>query len=145
MNVSDSSNGVFAITSTIPLFSPADATTYYLGPIYETTAPITTAQLRQMSMPFNCVLVAASITSNCTQAGVTQEDSTFSVRINNTTDVTLSSVVDFESNIMHFYNITGLNTVFSAGDKWEIKWLTPTWVTNPTNTVVVVTLYFKPL
>jgi len=96
-------------------------------------------------MPFNCVLVGASITSNATTAGVTQENSTLAVRINNTTDITLSSVVQFQNNVLNFYNITGLNAVFAAGDKWEIKWTTPAWATNPTNAILSVNLYFKPI
>lgn len=145
MKVSSNSNGVFQISAVMPSFGPADSTTYYFGNIYTTTNPLTVATLRQCGMPFNCVLVAAEITSNSSTVGVTQENNTIAVRINDTTDVTLSSAVQFQNNVFNHYNITGLNTTFAAGDKWEIKWTTPAFATNPTNAVLVVMLYFKPL
>ena len=61
----------------------------------------------------------------------TTETSTASIRLNNTTDTTISSAVNLSSNPYAVSN-TSLNVAVVAGDYIEIKWVTPTWVTNPT-------------
>lgn len=145
MGLNTGNSGIFSYTANMPLFSPADATTYFIGDIYQTTNPVTSALFRTKKYPFSTRLVAAMITSNCNQVGVTQENSTVSVRINDTTDILLSNAVQFNNAQFNFYPVTGLNTILAANDFFEIKWLTPTWVTNPTNTVIRVDLYFRPV
>lgn len=120
---------------------PADATTYYFGFPWDVSINNTTADLRGQKVPFACVLRGASITVVAT-AGATTEAMTYSARINNTTDVQLSNAVTSDQASQQF-TVTGLSTAIAAGDRIEIKVLTPTWVTNPTNFRTHVTLFFE--
>lgn len=124
----------------------ADATTYYFGALYQNTTITTTAGRNRVAVPVNCTLIGYNIAVVTTTSSVTSEASTVSVRINNTTDLLLSNAVVYNStaNIPNSYYAMNLATDFAAGDQWEIKWLTPTWATNPAATSqMVVTLYFR--
>ena len=120
---------------------PADATTYYFGFPYDVSINNTTAGLREQKMPFAGVLRGASITVIAT-AGSTTEASTVYARINNTTDVQLSNTVTMDQTAQQF-TATGLSQAIAAGDEIEIKVVTPTWVTNPTNVRIHVTLFIE--
>lgn len=121
--------------------APADVTTYYFGFPYDVSMNNTTPAIRQKIIPFGSVLRGAGITVIAT-AGATTESMTVSARINNTTDVLLSSAVTSDQTAQQF-SVIGLSQTIYAGDKIEIKVLTPTWVTNPTNQRMSVDLYFK--
>lgn len=126
--------------------SPADATLYYFSPLVYTASATTTVGQRQVTIPVNCTLVGYSITTQENGAATSQEASTVSIRINNTTDVQLSNAVTFSASnqtAVSFYGMA-LSTSITAGDTYEIKWLTPTWTTNPLQAVMSVTLYLKP-
>jgi hypothetical protein len=141
-----SDNSYFAIYCGHSAFSPSDATTYYFGPSLITSIATSSTLARQGAVPMDCTLKGFAITTYNNVAGATQETGTVSIRINNTTDVQLSNAVTFSASSQttsSFYSMA-LSQALSAGDKFEIKWLTPTWATNPTNCVTTVTLYFQP-
>lgn len=121
--------------------APADANTYYFGFPYDVSFANNSAAIRSKVIPFACVLRGAGITVTAT-AGATTEATTIYARINNTTDVTLSSAVTMDQTNQTF-SITGLSQAIAAGDKIEIKLITPTWVTNPTNVRISVDLYLE--
>lgn len=126
-------------------FSPADATTYYFG-IGRGASPTTTAAQRKIFIPKAGVIkrVDISLHNNAGVAG-SGETSTMSLRLNNTTDTTLSAAITATatSGNTSFFNITGLAIAVAAGDYFEIKWVTPTWATNPTNLNVDVQVYVE--
>ena len=128
---------------TVSGFAPADGTVYYFGGVQ--TSPITTAASKQYKLPYACTLVgySISVTNNTTNA--TTESSTIALRVNNTSDLTLSSSVSFGGTVpvTNQYVGTGLSTSYAANDLIEVKWTTPTWATNPTAIAVSVDLYFK--
>ena len=64
-----------------------------------------------------------------------------SFRLNNTTDTTLSSAIVNNASYT-VVSVTGLSTAVAVGDYYEIKWVTPTWATNPTGVDCAVTLVF---
>jgi hypothetical protein len=141
-----SDNSYFTVYCGHSAFSPSDATTYYFGPSLITSIATSSTLARQGAVPMDCTLKGFAITTYNNVAGATQETGTVSIRINNTTDVQLSNAVTFSASSQttsSFYSMA-LSQALSAGDKFEIKWLTPTWVTNPTNCVTTVTLYFQP-
>lgn len=117
------------------LAAPVDATTYYIGAPFN-DPPDTQANFKRIYIPKAGTITRVDLTIN-NAAGVagTAENSTFSLRLNNTTDTLLSNTVPTNAvaNQSLFYNFTGLAIAVVAGDYIEIKWLTPTWVTNPTN------------
>jgi len=117
---------------TIPIFvgshsSPADATTYYFGPI-PNTAPSTTAEERKIYIPKAGTITFCSISSNATTAG-TDEAWPYYIRLNNSTDYGIDTV-SVSANLRQWIN-TGLDIDVVAGDYIEIKSVTPTWATNP--------------
>ncbi len=119
-------------------------TTYYFGAMDLATQPVTTVNGRIVIMPYACTLVGYSISVRANQISST-ETQVVSIRINNTTDVLLSNVAfNATASVVNTYSSTSMSTSISAGDKWEIKWVTPaTWATIPSNQNISVTLYFK--
>jgi len=111
--------------------SPADATTYYFGQPVMTSIITTTAATRKIRIP-----KAGTITRIDTQITVdgtlgTNQLSTLYLRLNNTTDTTLTSAVDFSVLYSEHIN-TGLSVAVIAGDYVEMKLLAATFATNPT-------------
>jgi hypothetical protein len=72
----------------------------------------------------------------------TAETSTLYFRLNNTTDVTLSSAVVFNATYA-VVSVTGLSTALVVGDYYELKLVAATFATNPTNTDVQVMLVIQ--
>lgn len=128
---------------TVSGFAPADATTYYFGGVQ--TSPVTTAASKQYKLPYACTLVGYSVSATNNTTNATTESSTIALRVNNTSDLTLSSSVSFGGTVpvTNQYVGTGLSTSYAANDLIEVKWTTPTWATNPTAIAVSVDLYFK--
>ncbi|HEY6019283.1 MAG TPA: hypothetical protein VIY48_05080 [Candidatus Paceibacterota bacterium] len=126
-------------------FSPADATTYFFGSV-QNASPTTTAAQRKIFIPKAGTIkrVDIALHNNAGVAG-SGETSTMSLRLNNTTDTTLSTGITTTatSGNTTFFNVTGLSVAVVAGDFVEIKWVTPTWVTNPTNLNVDVRIYVE--
>lgn len=120
---------------------PADGATYYFGWPYDVSMTNTTAARRQKVIPVACTLRAAGI-SVATAGGATAEASTFYARVNNTTDVLLSSAITMDQ-ISQTFSVTGLSQAIAAGDRVEIKMVAATWATNPTSVRASVTLYFE--
>ncbi len=73
----------------------------------------------------------------------TSETSTFSVLQNNTTSSVLFLQLITMTAAIQSFVISGLNVAFASTDTIEMKWLTPTWVTNPTGVRVTIDLYFE--
>lgn len=108
--------------------SPADATTYYSGSFSGQTLN-TVAAVRRVYIPKSGTIKGASLFSNFVVGS--NENSTCYIRLNNTSDTAISTTLDFSSAPL-VVNNTGLSITVSAGDYIEIKWVTPTWATNPT-------------
>lgn len=121
-------NGSYTLfTLTGGSFNPADATTYFWGG-HSTQNSVNGGTKRLY------ILKAGTITSaivNITGTGGTSETSSLYIRVNNTTDylITNTAILNYNSNFT-------LNIPVSAGDYIEFKWVTPTWVTNPTGVFV---------
>jgi len=117
---------------TLPIFvgshsAPADATTYYFGPI-PNTAPSTTAEERKVYIPKAGKITFCSISSNATTAG-TDEAWPYYIRLNNSTDYGIDTV-SVSANLRQWIN-SAMDITVAAGDYIEIKSVTPTWATNP--------------
>jgi hypothetical protein len=119
--------GVIELRAGVTNFAPADATTYYMG-AFESVAPPTSGGSRRVYIRRAGIITGASIF--VLTAGGTSETSTISVRLNNTTDTTITS--SFATNATTVFTNTSLAIAVAVGDYVEIKWVTPTWVTNPT-------------
>lgn len=108
--------------------NPNDGTTYYFGSKYQ-LAMSTVAASRRIYIPR--VFTVTMVDLYATFTNGTNETSTIYLRLNNTTDTTLSSAVAMNSTPYHEL-VTGLSLTCVAGDYLEFKWVTPTWATNPT-------------
>lgn len=121
--------------------SPADATTYYFG-----NAPAqaidTNATWYRIYVPKAGKIKAVYGNLHTGGAAGSGESSSIYVRINNTTDVTVTTSLTTNS-VSNPFNATGLSTAVSAGDYLEIKWVTPTWASNPTNIRGSVVVYIE--
>lgn len=115
-------------------FNPADATTYVMG-INAGAAVPGSAGTRRIYIPRtgSITTVYVSFYNNAVTLG-TSETSTISVNKNSGTVSTISALVNNAAT--QFLNTTGLNISVTATDYVELQWVTPTWVTNPTNLVI---------
>lgn len=119
-------------------FSPADATTYYVG--LNVASPFTTdTNIRLMALR-NSTLKKVAITSR--QSAGSNENSSFALGVNGTY-TTFSSVVKFDGIPYNQILTTGLSINVVEGDVLTVRWITPTWVTNPTSVNCNITLYFE--
>lgn len=110
-------------------FSPANATTYYIG---GSLLQNTLANRNGLFFPMGGTIVSANFTSVVgTTLGSNQTSSAW-VRLNNTTDYLISSSIKQDLRMENFVN-SSLSISVSAGDYIEIKWTTPTYTTSPTN------------
>ena len=64
------------------------------------------------------------------------------LRLNNTTDYTISTTLNFSSFPVNF-SATTLGITVSAGDYLEFKLVTPTWPTNPSSVTVAAQVYVE--
>jgi len=125
--------------------NPADATNYYLG---VADAPSTTSKDASIIIPVTGKIKSIGINSVIYTVSGTSENSTFSVRvfsggINGAATETLLTNT-YKLNATYISTIlTGLNIPVNAGDAIEIKWLTPTWATNPTGVRLKFNLFIR--
>lgn len=133
------SDAVFPITFNTENFSPLDANTYYYGnSLY---ANSNTASNGTITIPYNCTLVSWQFNSVTTAGAGSAETSTLS--ITGTTSYTLSTAITFSAaGLYNGQSASGLSQNFAANDVLNIKWVTPTWVTNPTSVRTGLTLWF---
>lgn len=120
--------------------NPADSTTYFTGGL--PIAISTSAGIQKISIPKTGTVTAIYVTIlNATVQGTT-ETSTMSFRLNDTSDTTISAVIQNDLLVETFSN-TGLSIAVSGGDFFEIKWVTPAWVTNPQGVFVSASVYIE--
>ena len=116
-------------TAGVAAANPADGSTYYFGGENNAT---TGANIRNIPFPFAGTIVYAAVVILVNT--VLGDATTFScyIRINNTTDVLITSTATATAAMQKFAN-TGLSTAVSVGDYFEGKITYPTWpTTNPT-------------
>lgn len=135
----------YTLSAAQDFFSPADATTYYFGSSPRTTGQTTPGQ-RKIFIPKagKITRVDISIVNAAGTVGSNQTSSMY-LRLNDLTDTLLSNAIvnTQASEAASYFNITGLSIPVAAGDFIEIKWVTPTWATNPTNVVIDVQIYVQ--
>lgn len=119
--------------------NPADATTYFAGELHALTMQ-TTATVQAVRVPKAGVLTFAYATFRNFGTPGSNTNSTVYVRVNNTTDYTIATTVD-TSVLGTYTNAVSFGVPVAKSDFFEIKWITPTWATNPTNVTVAGTVW----
>lgn len=126
--------------------SPNDATAYFVGDnrvLSGSVTSSTTAALRRVYIPFACTVTKGYISVTNEGTASTGETSTVAIRVNNSSDTTISSSVVTNANGV--FSNTSMSLALAAGDYIEIKWTTPTWPgANPTNVGLSVQLELRP-
>lgn len=120
--------------------NPADATTYFFR--YGSTITASTASggaSQQLFIPV-AGTIKACYGSFLIGGLASNENVSLIIRVNNTTDVTVSSTIQMTANPTTFSN-NALSQAVSAGDYIEIKMVCPTWGTNPGNVTASLTVY----
>jgi hypothetical protein len=133
----------FTIRPFIGTASVADNTNYFFGE--QTLGLSTSAVLYDMKLPYDAVLIGATIYAGNLTTNASNELSTLNFRLNNTTDTLLSNQISFGGApaISNIYTVTGLSVAVSASDTFVMKWTTPAWATNPTAAQIIVSLFFE--
>lgn len=121
----------------------AASTTYYFGlKLVGSSIGVTTnANTRTAPLPYNGTLIGATICSANITTNASAGNVTLIIRINNTTDVTLTSTYSMATT--NSLSVTGLTQAITAGDTWEVKMITPAWLTPPVGSVVTIIPIFK--
>lgn len=121
--------------------NPSDNTIYYIGQ-FPSLGLTTSATVRQSQFPFDYTVIAANIEIIVSGTLGSAENSTLVLRIDNTTDTTISSTVKFNA-VSNQQFVTGLNIDILSTNKFQLKLTTATWATNPTNPYGTITLFLK--
>ena len=111
-------------------WSPVDSTTYYLG---GKGVQDGNAARGRIYIPVSGTIVYADFNSYVGTTLGSAETSSAWVRLNNTTDTLISDAIQQDAVYEQFVN-SALSIAVTAGNYVEIKWTTPAWGTNPTNT-----------
>lgn len=119
--------------------SPADSATYYFGSVPR-NALTTVAGSTRVYIPKVGTIKAVFLFFS--QTAGSNETSTLSIRLNNTTDTTINAAVTNDAAQTIFSN-TALAITVIAGDYFEIKWPTPIWATNPLVSLASATIYIE--
>lgn len=120
--------------------NPGDATTYYFGNGTNAALVATATATRRVYIPKEGTIKA--VYGFYTQtAGASNENSTLSLRLNNTTDTTITTTID--NSAPNAFSNTALSIAVVTGDYIEGKWVTPTWATNPTGLGMGMIIYIE--
>lgn len=109
-------------------FNPVDATTYYLG---DTQGSSLNQGRSQIYIPMAGTIIAADCHFLVNGTLGSTETSSVNLRVNNTTDYLITSAAQQNATVQRY--LGSMSAVVAASDYFEIKWITPSWVTNPTN------------
>lgn len=132
--------GAYVLSAAMTNTNPADSTTYYFGN-WESLGLSTVADARRIYIQRAGKITKADIYAFNSGTG-SNETYTISLRLNNTTDTTLSSSVNHDAAAEHFTN-TALSIAVAVGDYFEIKAVTPAWATNPTGVYYMVRIFVE--
>lgn len=132
--------GGYALQAYCAASSPADNTTYYWGSQY-TLALTTTPGTAFFYPPRAGTITVVQLALHVTGTLGTTETSTMSLRLNNTTDTTISSAVRCDAATAIY--TASISVAVLTTDYIEMKWATPAggWATNPTNVIWHASIY----
>jgi len=130
----------FQVQLLLNSFAPADATTYYIGSIPQLSGFNSAGSNRFYFNKAGTIKVADIYSYN--QSPGSNEASTYYIRLNNTTDYTITTTATNNATNTHTSN-TAMSVPIAVGDYIEVKWVTPSWVTNPTNMRTSVNIYLE--
>lgn len=126
--------GGYTLFANCAASSPADSTTYYFGPHW-TRALATTAANHKIRIPRTGKITRISIETLIITTLGSAENITASFRLNDTTDTTITSVMQLDQTSETFTN-SGLSIAVTDTDYGCIKLAMPAFATNPIDVVI---------
>lgn len=132
----------YTLTAIAATNSPADATTYCFAD-WVNAAPTTNCNDVRLYIPKTGTIKTVYGHFYTGGASGTSEANSVYIRQNNTTDIVTVTTSLTTNNVNNPFNATGLSAAVTAGDYISVKWVTPTWVTNPTNMRNYVVIYIE--
>lgn len=135
--------GFFLPIFTTALYSPLDGQTVFLGMGFD---PTTVAGVRRVRVPKTGRIIAAFLDATVYTTAGSGESTAVSVRVNNTTDVSVNTGLLHNALIPTNLSVSNLamNQAVTAGDYIEMKLVYPTFVTNPVNVVYHGSVFIRP-
>lgn len=121
-------------------FNPNNGTNYYGGGQVQSSG--TTAGVCRIYIPKTGTIKSCYVVFDNAGILASNETSTIAIRVNNTSDNLISSSVTNDTRPTTFSN-TAMSVSVNAGDYIEIKWVTPTWTTNPTSVRISGNIYIE--
>lgn len=115
-----------------------NSVTGYIG-AYNPSANFNQQHFRRIVVPVAITITKIYFYFYCTGSAPSNEQSTLSFRKNATTDTTISSTVDLSgitTSAPVLVSNTGLSIAMSAGDYFELKWVSPAWASPPSGNVL---------
>lgn len=122
--------------------NPADSTSYFLATGSAVTAftangaATTRLYISNPGMTITAVAGVATVQGTLGSAS----NSSIVIRLNNTTDTTVTSTLAMTAAANTFSN-NALSIVVTSGDYIEVKLVTPAWATNPTTVSISLAIY----
>ena len=113
--------------------SPGDTQTYYIGNSINLTAPISGSDGRRVTIPKTGNIIRVGIVQ--TVGGTLGSSETSTITVNNVTQATQSTITTtftYDSSSANISYDLSSPLAVNQGDKIELRWTTPAWVTNPT-------------
>jgi hypothetical protein len=122
-------------------YNPADSTTYYFGTL-ESVGPNTTQSIAKIRFGHSGRIIKAYLDVFILTTNGTAENSTLSLRLNATTDTTVSATVVHNGGLgsSAVFSNLALDIPFIASDVFEAKIVTPAFSTNPQGIIYTLTL-----
>jgi len=124
--------------------NPGDTQTYYIGNSINLTAPISGSDGRRVIVPKTGNIVRVGICQTVGGALGTNETSTFTINnFTQSTQSTITTTYTYDSSSANISYVLSSPLAVTEGDKIEIRWTTPTWVTNPTSVRQQMNVYLE--
>ena len=121
--------------------TPVDATVYFVNQSANfTTATASGQSAGRMYIPKAATVTAVYGTFIVAGTLGSAQNCTLALRLNNTTDTTISSTIQLTATPTTFNN-SALAIAVVAGDYLEAKFTSATWTTNPTDVSISLTVY----
>lgn len=125
-------------------FSPADATTYYVGQYhFDTHGNSTTANVTRVYVPRPGTVTSVRVNFRVHSTLGSGETSTVVFRRTNCCDTTISTAAVQNATYTTVVN-DAMAVAMGANDYFEIVWTTPTWATNPLDIAITGVAFVVP-
>lgn len=123
--------------------SPIDGATYFISQSITFIGTTTSGsagtryyivQTGTIKTCYGAITVQGTLGSN--------ENCTIALRLNNTTDTNVTTTLQLTA-ASNAFNNSGLSIAVAAGDYFEVKFIGPTWATNPTTVAISLSVYIQ--